>query len=252
MGITIALINQKGGVGKTTSSMNIATSLSLMGKRVLMIDADAQCDLSTSFGVFDHGYTISNFLDQERLPDLVEIMISENLYLISGYSDILEMRLTKRTFEEPLNRIKNQFDFIVVDCQPQRVVQSKLTINECILNVVDYLLLPLDVNYNSVKGTIDFVHSIDRIKTTYNNDLKILGIFFTMVNERELLFHEFRDYLKAQNSDLLLDAYIRRDINVKKSQSVSKPLALFNSRANSFTDYETLVNELLTRIQNES
>lgn len=248
MGIIIALINQKGGVGKTTSSMNIAMCLSLLGKKVLMIDADAQCDLSTSFGVFEHEYTISNLVDGERLPDLDSLKVSESLYLVSGFPDIQELKLTKRTFEEPLSKVKGQFDYIIVDCQPQRVIQSKLTVNEVILNVVDYLLLPLDVNYNSIKGTIDFIHSINRIKTSYNYDLKILGIFFTMVNERELLFNEYKDYLKGQNKELLLESFIRRDINVKKSQAVGKPLALFNNKANSFLDYSNLVNELLTRI----
>jgi len=248
MGIIIALINQKGGVGKTTSSMNIAMCLSLGGKKVLMIDADAQCDLSTSFGVFEHDYTISNLVEGEPLPVLHDLKVSENLYLISGFPDIQELKLTKRTFEDPLNKVKDQFDFIIVDCQPQRVIQSKLTINEVLLNVVDYLLLPLDVNYNSIKGTMDFIHSIDRIKTTYNHDLKILGIFFTMVNERELLFNEYKEYLKDLNKELLLDSFVRRDINVKKSQAVGKPLALFNTKANSFIDYTNLVNELLTRI----
>lgn len=248
MGIIIALINQKGGVGKTTSSMNIAMCLSLLGKKVLMIDADAQCDLSTSFGVFEQDYTISNFVEGEALPNLEQLKVNENLYLISGFPDIQELKLTKRTFEDPLNSVKGQFDFIIVDCQPQRVIQSKLTINEVILNVVDYLLLPLDVNYNSIKGTMDFIHSIDRIKTSYNHDLKILGIYFTMVNERELLFNEYKDYLKGQNEELLLDTFIRRDINVKKSQAVGKPLGLFNNRANSFIDYSKLVDELLTRI----
>ncbi|RYX79990.1 ParA family protein [bacterium] len=249
MGIAIALINQKGGVGKTTSSMNIAMSLSLLGKKVLMIDADAQCDLSTSFGIFEHGYTIQNFLSQEALPDLRSIEVSNNLFLISGFSDLLELKLTKKTFEEPIKKITDRFDFIIMDCQPQRVVQSKLTINECILNISDYLLLPLDANYNSIKGTLDFIQSVDRIKVAYNHNLKILGLFFTMVNERELLFQEFKDYLKSQNSDLLIDTFIRRDINVKKSQSVNKPLALFNNKANSFRDYEDLVNELIVRMK---
>lgn len=249
MGITIALINQKGGVGKTTSSMNIAMSLSLLKKKVLMIDADAQCDLSTSFGIFEHDYTIQNFLNLEVLPDFADIEISDNLFLISGFTDLLELKLTKKTFEEPVNRILGKFDFIIIDCQPQRVVQSKLTINECILNVSNYLLLPLDANYNSIKGTLDFIRSIDRVKVSYNHNLKILGLFFTMVNERELLFQEFKDYLKDQNSDLLIDTFIRRDINVKKSQSVSKPLALFNNKANSFNDYEDLVKELLVRMK---
>ena len=248
MGTIIALINQKGGVGKTTSSMNIAMCLSLLGKQVLMIDADAQCDLSTSFGVFEHDYTISNLVSGEPLPDLESLKVSENLYLVSGFPDIQELKLTKGTFEGPLNRVKARFDYVIIDCQPQRVIQSKLTINEVILNVVDYLLLPLDVNYNSIKGTIDFINSIERIKSSYNHDLKILGIFFTMVNERESLFSEYKTYLKEQNEELAIDAFIRRDINVKKSQAVGKPLALFNTKANSFSDYSKLVEELLKRM----
>lgn len=248
MGQIISIINQKGGVGKTSSSANIAMSLAELGKKVLMIDADAQCDLTTSLGVFEADYTLYDFLSGEPLTKASTIEVADNLFLMSGYHDIMEFKLTKSTFENPIKRIVNDYDFIIVDCQPQRVVQSRLILNECILNATDYILLPLDVNYNSVKGTLDFINSIHRIKSTYNHDLKILGIFFTKVNERETQFAEFRNYLQEQNDTLVFESFIRRDVNVKKSQSVGQPLALFNNKSNAYADYSGLVSELMQKV----
>ena len=245
----ISLVNQKGGVGKTTSSVNIASALAKMGKKVMLIDADAQCDLSTALGIFEseERYNIRDFLSNRPLPKLDDLKISKNLYIISGYYDILELRLKKQSFQEPLDMLSD-FDFVIVDCQPQRVVESKLTINECILNGTDYLLLPLDVNYNSVKGTLDFIQSIDRIKVDYNADLKILGIFFTMANSRTNLFAEYKAYFNEQNEELLMNTFIRRDESVRKSQAQGQTLEQYNSKSNAYLDYKNLCKEIISKI----
>lgn len=248
MGTVISLINQKGGVGKTSSTMNIAMGLSMLNYKVLVIDADPQCDLTTAFGIFDTNYTVYDFLEGDDLPDLDEIKIADHLYIVSGHRDLGELKLSKRTFEQPVKMIKKDWDFVIIDCQPQRIIRSKLTLNECVLNCSDGILIPLDINYNSVKGTIDFIQSIDRIKTSYNPDLMVIGIFFTIVNPRETQYKEFRDHLDSQNSSLLLDTFIRRDVNVKKSQSVGLPLALYAEDSNALDDYSSLINEILKRI----
>ena len=245
----IALINQKGGVGKTTSALNIASAFSQLGKRTLLIDADPQCDLSSSLGIFDDDekYNIIDFFSTKELPAIEEIAIDENLFLISGFNDLLEIRLKKDSFKKALSNLKG-FDFVIIDCQPQKVVTSQLTINECILNGTDYILLPLDVNYNSVKGTLDFVQSIDRIKVDYNNTLEILGIFFTMANTRTNLFTEYQNYFKEQNDHLFLNTFIRKDENVRKSQAQGKTLKQYNPKSNAYSDYIDLSNELITRL----
>lgn len=252
----ISIINQKGGVGKTASSINIGTALTTLGNKVLLIDADPQCDLTTALGVFDDDrYSIKDFIELKKNVDIESLQVFQNLYLISGYFDLMELKLTKSLFEIPLKMLGDYFDYIIFDCQPQRVVQSKLTINECVLYYTDYLVVPLDVNYNSVKGTVDFMNSIERIQMQHNPNLRIGGVFFNNVNKQEKLFEEYSQYLSTLNDELLLKTYIRRDISIKKSQSVGLPLYYFSQHYpskvnNALEDFTSLTKELLSHIEN--
>lgn len=248
MGKVISLINQKGGVGKTTSSINIGKSLADLNYKVLMIDADPQCDLSTGIGIFDNYYTINELINSNDKPVIEDLKIDENLYLIKGYFDLAEIKLVKNIIKNPLDNIKDHFDFVIIDCAPQRVIKGHLTVNECILYASDYVLMPLDVNYNSVKGTLAFIDSLERIKVNNNNDLKILGVFFTAVNKQEKNYHTYRNFLEEANDQLLLNTFIRRDISVKNSQESGVPLNVLKYTTNAAVDYRSLVAELIDKM----
>lgn len=244
----LSLINQKGGVGKTTSAINIAQSLVLKGYKVLLVDADPQCDLTSSLGIFDEGYTIFDLLNFKKISDLEDLKIEDNLYLIQGYSDILSFKLKLETLKKPLSTLDKLFDYIVVDCQPQPVVASRLTLNECVLIATDSVIIPLDVNYNSIKGTLNFVDSIDRIKVNHNPNLKILGMFFTQVNTRTKLYKEYADFLITKRGDLVFDTFIHRDEQVKSSQNIGKSVYMTNAKSKAALDYITLTEEILNKL----
>lgn len=245
--MVIAFINQKGGVAKTTSTLHLGAFLARKGKKTLLLDLDPQCDLSKAIGIYQSDYTIVDFLNTQNEIPLNEV--EKNLYIISGYDDLEEIKLNRNLLKNKLDIIKDYFDYILIDCQPQKIVKSKLTINEVVLSAVDYLMIPLDANANTLTGTNDFITSIERIKYNYNHNLKVLGIFFTIVDSRERVFKDYYQFLKEQNSDLLFKTFIRRDTKLKQAQAMGKTIYEFDKKSRASQDFTSLGNEFLKRIK---
>lgn len=245
--MVIAFINQKGGVAKTTSTLHLGAFLARKGKKTLLLDLDPQCDLSKAIGIYQSDYTIVDFLNTDK--EVPFNQIEKNLYIISGYNDLEEIKLSRNLLKNKLELIKEKFDFILIDCQPQKIVKSKLTINEVVLSAVDFLMIPLDANANTLTGTNDFITSIERIKFDYNTKLKVLGIFFTIVDSRERVFKDYYQYLKEQNSELLFKTFIRRDTKLKQAQAMGKTIYDFDNKTRASDDFTALGNEFLKRIK---
>lgn len=247
--ITVAFINQKGGVAKTTSTLHLGAYLARKGKKVLLLDLDPQTDLSKGIGIYDADYTIVDFLKSEPNSKVEYKEIEKNLCIIPGYYDLEEVKLSRNLLKDKLNEIKSNFDFILIDCQPQKIVKSKLTINEVVLTAVNFLMIPLDANTNSVTGTNDFITSIERIKFNYNKDLKILGMFFTIVDVRERIFKDYYAYLQEQNADLLFKSFIRRDTKLKQAQAMGQTIYDFDIKSRACDDFTDFGKEFLKKIK---
>lgn len=245
----VAFINQKGGVAKTTSTLHLGAFLGKMGKKTLLLDLDPQTDLSKGIGIYEANYTIVDFLKEGKNTNVNYTKIDENLFIIPGYFDLEEIKLSRNLLLDRLINIKSEFDFILIDCQPQKIVKSKLTINEVVLSASNYLMIPLDANTNSVTGTNDFITSIERIKFNYNKNLKILGIFFTIVDVRERIFKDYYAYLQKENPDILFKSFIRRDTKLKQAQAIGKTIYDFDKKSRASIDFTTLGEEFLKKIK---
>ena len=244
----VAFINQKGGVAKTTSTIHLGAFLARKGKKTLLIDLDPQTDLSKGLGIYEAHYTVVDFLNEEKIDTEKFVQIEKNLSLISGYNDLEEIKLTRNLLKDKLELINDKYDFILIDCQPQKIVKSKLTINEVILTASDFLMIPLDANTNSVTGTNDFITSIERIKFDFNKKLRIIGLFFTIVDVKERIFKEYYAYLKEENPDLLFNTFIRRDTKLKQAQALGKTIYDFDLKSRACSDFNALGKEFLKKL----
>lgn len=248
--MVVAFINQKGGVAKTTSTLHLGAYLARKGKKVLLMDLDPQTDLSKGLGVYESEYTVIDFLKNDEPFSLENAQsIEKNLWLIAGYGDLEEVKLSRTLLKDKLDVIKDFFDFILIDCQPQKIVKAKLTINEVVLTAVDCLMIPLDANTNSVTGTDDFIQAIERIKFNFNKNLKILGMFFTIVDPRERIFKDYYSYMEEENPELLFKTFIRRDTKLKQAQALGKTIYDFDLKSRACDDFNDFGKEFLARIK---
>lgn len=241
----ISIINQKGGVAKTTTAVHLSHFLSKKGFKVLLLDFDPQTDLSKSFGYFNEQVNVSNFLYEFVEP----FQIDKNLFLIAGYGDLEEVKISKKLLKNQLEKHYQDYDIILIDCQPQKIVKSSLTINEMVLIATDYILIPIDANANTITGTQDFILSIERVRDTYNSSLKVLGMFFTIVESRENIFKDLYNYLKETSNGLMFDNYIRKDTKLKQASALGKTIFDYDNKARSAEDFKSLGKEIIIRLK---
>lgn len=243
----ISIINQKGGVAKTTTAVHLGSYLSEIGYKVLVLDFDPQMDLTKSFGVFDKTYNIVNFM---KLETPIYTKINNNLSIITGYEDLEEIKIQRFALKNALDKIKNEFDFILIDCQPQKIVKNSLTSNEVVLSATDYILIPVDASSNSINGALNFINSIERIRNAYNNNLKVLGIFFSIVDSREIIFKQFFNYLKETSNDIVFDNFIRRDTKLKQATALGKTIFEYDNKSRASQDFISLGEEIIYKLKN--
>ncbi|ALU28446.1 ParA family protein [Myroides injenensis] len=246
----IAFINQKGGVGKSTLTTHIGAYLAKKGNKVLLIDADPQRDLSQNLGLFDEevdNYSIYNFLLGEG--SFSPVGIEKNLHLVDGYSELLEVTLTKKMLSKAIENIEHNFDYILIDCQPQPIIKSRLTLNEIVLNAVDYVCIPTDPNTNSVSAVFKISTSINRIKTESNPNLQIAGIVFSIVSENETIFKDTYKVVEDTAGDFLMKNYIRKNTQIKHASAIGQTIYSFDNKSKSCKDFDKVGKELIERIE---
>lgn len=241
----ITVTNQKGGVAKTTSSLNIASILAIK-HRVLLIDLDAQCDLSVtlSSNYKKSDINVLDFIKNDFRGSLGSI--SKNLKIIWGEGSIEAIKLTKTAFKIGLEHYKDNFDFIIIDTKPQKILSQKLTMNEIILSSSDYCLIPIDDNIPTVLGMDKLLGEINRIRSDVNKKLNTIGVFFANVNKRERLFKTLYQECREENPNLFLKTSIRKSTLVKQANAVGKSLRDFSIKSDVYNDYRNLTNEILT------
>lgn len=253
---TIAVMNQKGGTGKTTSAINLAGELVRRGRRVLIVDMDTQGNATSNLQLTKiPSATLSDVIVSKSATILDTICHTsvENLDLIRGgallapaLAAMQEMPFGRdTTLRRLLPQFPDTYDYVFFDCSPS--LESLFNIN--VLVAVQYVLIPIKVDKNSIEGYDVMLETIQSVREIANPDIRVLGIFMTAVESGSSLDREMIANLPALLPDLAFRSYIRKNIDVKKAPIALLPLCQFSPRCTATADYAALCDEMLARME---
>jgi chromosome partitioning protein len=254
VGKITAVANQKGGVGKTTSAINITASLASAGKRVLLIDADPQGNSTSGLGIDKEnlsGSLYDLYTETKAIEDIIVATDIDYLKIISSNIDLIgaELELTGKESRESIlkqevEKIRHEYDYIYIDCPPSL---SLLTLNALV--AADSLLIPMQCEYYALEGISMLLKTYDLIRTSYNPSLEIEGILLTMYDARNTLTHQVTDELRKHFGDKVYNTKIPRNVTLAEAPSHGKPVILYDVHSKGAQSYMELAKEI---IENEN
>ena len=253
MAKVISFSNQKGGVGKTTSAVNVAASLGILGHKVLLIDLDPQGNATSGVGISKKALktTINDVLVGDALAadaildteyDNLKI-IPANISLAGAEYNLYSAGSSECMMKNALAPIKDDFDYIIIDCPPSL---SMLTVNAMVAS--DGIIIPMQCEFYALEGLSQLTVTINRIKANYNSSLTICGILITMYNSRLLLSMQVINELKKHYSDKLFSTYVSRGVKVSEAPGFGMPVYYHDKRSKGANEYLAIAKELSTRI----
>ena len=247
MSKVISISNHKGGVGKTTSAINIGAGLNLLKKKVLLIDLDPQANLSQSLGIIDQERNIYGALRGEYKLQPIEIL--KGLDVIPSTLDLsgAEIELSSEPgreyiLKELIEPLRASYDFIIIDSPPSL---GLLTINS--FTASDEILIPLQAQYLALQGLAKLVEVVDKIKQRLNKGLKVGGVFITQYDSRKVLNRDVVETIQAHFKDEVFKSKIRDNIALAEAPSQGLDIFRYNGKSNGAEDYLSLSKEILKR-----
>ena len=252
MGKIIALTNQKGGVGKTTTTINLAASLATLEKTVLVVDADPQANASSGLGVDIQQVDCSLYeciVNKTDIRDAVYTTDIEGLDIIPSHIDLvgaeiemLNMGNREKLIHELLQPVKNEYDYILIDCSPSL---GLITVNA--LTAADSVIIPVQCEYFALEGISKLLNTIRIIKQKLNPTLEIEGFLLTMYDSRLRLANQIYDEVKRHFQELVFKTVIQRNVKLSESPSHGLPVILYDAESAGAKNHLALAKELISK-----
>lgn len=252
MGKIISIANQKGGVGKTTTSINLAAALAREGKRVLLVDADPQANSSSGLGIEirDLNKTIYECLVNGLNPkEAIQETSVKDLYLIPSHIDLvgaeiemMNMDAREQLMKSVLQPLRDEFDFILIDCSPSLGI---ITVNA--LTVSDSIIIPVQCEFFALEGIAKLLNTVKIIKSNLNPSLKIEGFLMTMFDARLRLSQQVYDEVKRHFGDLMFTTIIFRNVRLSEAPSHGMSVLEYDASSKGAKNYMALAKELIRK-----
>lgn len=252
MGKIIAIANQKGGVGKTTTSVNLAASLGVLEKKVLLIDADPQANATSGLGIDVDGVELGSYQLLEHTKTARETIISTtspNVDLIPAHIDLvaIEIELVDKDEREymmkkAITELKEDYDYILIDCAPSL---GLLTLNA--LTAADSVVIPIQCEYFALEGLGKLLNTIKSVQKLHNAELDIEGMLLTMYDSRLRLSNQVVDEVRKHFGDMVFDTVIQRNVRLSEAPSYGESIIKYDAASKGATNYLNLANEIVKK-----
>ena len=249
---TIAIANQKGGVGKTTTTINLSSSLAAKGKKVLVIDSDPQGNTTSGFGIEKNELdntiyelilgecSIEECIVKDAIPGVS--VIPANVNLAAAEIELIGVDKKEYILKNEVDWIKDRYDFIIIDCPPSL---SMLTINA--MTTADTVLVPIQCEYYALEGLSQLIHTINLVKERLNPKLDMEGVVFTMYDSRTNLSMQVVENVKSHLNQNIYKTVIPRNIRLAESPSYGMPINLYDPKSAGAEAYMHLAEEVIDR-----
>jgi chromosome partitioning protein len=252
MGKIIAIANQKGGVGKTTTAINLAASLAVLEKKVLMIDADPQANATSGSGFDVKNIKTSiyeSLIDEVNPNDIILNCEIEGLDLLPSHIDLvgaeiemLNMPNRERMLKTVIDKIDKKYDYIIIDCSPSL---GLITVNS--LTAANSIMIPVQCEYFALEGLGKLLNTVKIIQSRLNPELEIEGFVLTMYDSRLRLSNQVVEEVKRHFQQMVFDTIIQRNVKVSEAPSFGKPVIMYDADSKGSMNYLNLARELLQK-----
>lgn len=252
MGRIIAVANQKGGVGKTTTSINLSSSLAQKGKKVLLIDSDPQGNATSGFGIDKNNLdntiyelilgecSVQNCIIKEVIKNVS--VLPANVNLAAAEIELIGIDKKEYILRNEIDYVKDNYDFIIIDCPPSL---SLLTVNA--MTTADTVLVPIQCEYYALEGLSQLIHTVNLVKERLNRKLDMEGVVFTMFDSRTNLSNQVVENVKSNLQQNVYKTIIPRNIRLAEAPSHGIPIQLYDPKSAGAEAYRLLADEVISR-----
>ncbi len=250
MGKIIGVANQKGGVGKTTTAVNLAAALGVLEKKVLLIDADPQANATSGLGIEEVNYSTYNLLEHSAdVKDCIQKTSSPNLDLVPSHIDLVaaEIELVDRDKREymlkkALEEVKSEYDYIIIDCAPSL---GLITVNA--LTAADSVIIPIQCEYFALEGLGKLLNTVKNVQKIHNYNLDIEGLLLTMYDSRLRLSNQVVEEVNTHFPEMVFETIISRNVRLSEAPSFGESILMYDAESKGAIQYIQLAEEVLLK-----